>query len=344
MKKAALTGINKIEIIDAPKPEIKEDKEVLIKMQVMGICGSDIHYYAEGRIGNQVVEYPHTIGHEGAGIVEATGSKVSSVKPGDKIAVEPSIACGHCEQCLSGRFHTCLNNIFLGNPGQREGNLAEYIVLPESQCVKLSKNQPIEDGALSEPLTIGNYAYKLAEALKNSKIGILGFGPVGISVMLAAKAHGQKDFYVSEKIDARIQKAKNLGALATFNPNNQEVAREIKKMEPNSLDVVFECCGQQDAMDTALEVLKPGGKVIVIGIPEFDRYSFDSDLARRHELSIIHARRQNKTLEETLDLMASGKIDGNQMVTHQYKLEEVPEAFDLVRNYRDGVIKALIYF
>lgn len=344
MKKAVLTGINEIKIVESPSPEIKDDTDVLIRMAVVGVCGSDIHYYSTGRIGSQVVEYPFTVGHEGAGVVEKVGEKVKSLRPGDQIAIEPALPCGDCDQCLSGRPHTCRNNLFLGCPGQLEGNLAEYIVLQESQCIKLAGKQAIDDGAISEPLSIGLYAVKQAQLKKDAKIGILGFGPIGMSVYLSLKANGYTKVYVSEKIDERGTIAKNAGASWVGNPNKQNIETEIEKLEPLLLDVVFECCGQQEAMDTAMEVVKPGGKILVIGIPEFDRYSFPADVARRKEVSIIHIRRQNHCMEEALALLAERKVDGSSMITHRFNFSETAKAFELVKNYQDGVMKAMIDF
>lgn len=344
MKKSVLTGINNIDIIEVPIPEIRNGNDVLIRMMVVGICGSDIHYYKTGRIGSQVVEYPFTVGHEGAGIISAVGKLVTTVKPGDRIAVEPSVACGHCDQCKAGRPHTCRNNLFLGCPGQIEGNLAEYIVMPESQCILLENNQSIDDGATSEPLAIGLYAIKQAQLRENEAIGIIGFGPIGMSVFQMALAHGFKKIYVSEKIDERGAIASKQGATWVGNPQKENIVEIISILEPPLLDVVFECCGQQDALDTAVDILKPGGKLVVVGIPEFDRWSFSADKVRRKEITIINIRRQNHCTEATLELLSKGKIDGSAMITHRFNLDSIAEAFDLVANYRDGVMKAMIDF
>jgi L-iditol 2-dehydrogenase len=256
--RAQLTGINKIEIIEAPIPVITNDTDVLIRMKVVGVCGSDIHYYRTGRIGSQKVQYPFTVGHEGAGVVVQTGSAVTVVKPGDRVAVEPSVACGHCDQCLAGRPHTCRNNLFLGCPGQIEGNLAEYLIMPESQCLPLAENQSIDDGATSEPLAIGLYAVKQAHLAGMESIAIIGFGPIGMSVFQMAQANGFSNIYVSEKIPERVNIARKLGARWVGNPNEEDVVAAVSSLEP-AMDVVFECCGQQEAMDTAIEMLKPGG-------------------------------------------------------------------------------------
>lgn len=344
MRKSVLTGINKIEIIEAPIPEIRKENDVLIRMAVVGVCGSDIHYYKTGRIGSQVVQYPFTVGHEGAGIVEAVGKSVTSVKPGDRIAVEPSVACGHCDQCKAGRPHTCRNNLFLGCPGQIEGNLAEYIVMPESQCILLKSDQSIDDGATSEPLSIGLYAVKQAQLKGNEAIGIIGFGPIGMSVFQMARSKGIDKIFVSEKIPQRQKVAARNGAFWAGNPLQSDIVETISAIEPLLLDVVFECCGQQEALDTAIELIKPGGKLVVVGIPEFDRWSFSADLVRRKEIMIVNIRRQNHCTEETLNMLADGKIDGSAMISHRFPFTKVHKAFDLVANYRDGVMKAMIDF
>lgn len=344
MKKVVLTGIKKMELIEAPIPKIENDTDVLIKMSVMGVCGSDIHYYDTGRIGSQVVEYPFVVGHEGAGVVAEVGKAVTMVKPGDRIAVEPSIACGHCDQCKAGRENTCRNNLFLGCPGQIEGNLQEYLVMPQAQCLKLEDHMTPDEGANSEPLAIGLYANKIAQLNKNAKIGIIGFGPIGMSVMLMAQALGFTNFYVSDKIDERGKKAKEAGAVRVFNPLKQNITEQIISEQPLLLDAIFECCGQQEALDTAFEIVKPGGKIIIVGIPEFDRWSFSADNARRKEITIIHCRRQNHCTEETLEMIAQGKVNANLMVTHRFNFEDTEKAFKMVSDYRDGVMKAIIDF
>lgn len=344
MKAVKLTGIRRMEIMKVPVPEILSASEVLIHMQVVGVCGSDVHYFETGKIGSLVVDYPFAVGHEGAGVVEAVGPEVTLVKPGDRIVIEPSVACGSCQQCLSGRPHTCLNNKFLGCPGQSEGNLMEYIVMDQKQCLKLEDHQSFDDGALSEPLSIGLYANKQANYLPDDDVAIIGYGPIGMSVMLTAEVSGVKSFMVSDKVPERLLMAKSVGAIYTGNPLRDDVVEEILAQKPNGMDVVFECCGDQDVMDQAIELVKPGGKIMIIGIPAFDRWSFSADLARRKEVSLIHVRRQNNCVEEVLSMMAKGQLEGSRMVTHRFTLDQTQQAFELVNAYRDGVMKAMIDF
>lgn len=339
-----LTGIRQMEMRDVPDPVILNGTDVIIRMKVVGVCGSDIHYYVDGRIGSQVVDYPFTVGHEGAGEVVETGRDVRSVKVGDRIAIEPAMPCFACDQCVAGRPHTCRNLRFLGCPGQAEGCLSELIVMPESSCFPLTENMSYDEAAISEPLAIGVYSVRQAMHQKASASGILGFGPIGMSVMLAALAKGSKRIYVTDRIDERVAVATDRGAVWSGNPDREDIAGEIYKLEGGGLDIVYECCGKQEAMDQAVELVKPGGKIIIIGIPGFDYWSFNADKLRRKEISLINIRRQNHALEETLDLISDAGVNVKPMVTHRFSFGKAKEAFDLVAGYRDGVMKAMIDF
>jgi L-iditol 2-dehydrogenase len=344
MKAMMLTGIRKMEMQEIPEPLIVKPNDVKIKISVVGICGSDIHYYTQGQIGSQVVEYPFAVGHESAGIVTETGKNVKRVKPGDMIAVEPAMPCWECDQCLSGRHHTCRKLRFLGCPGQAEGCLMEYIIMPEESCFPLKGRLTPDHGSISEPLAIGVYAVKKSGGVKDLDIGILGYGPIGMSVMLAAKEEGAGSFTVTDKIQPRLALALKEGASSLFNPLEEDFTSMIKKHHPLGLDVVFECCGQQEALDQAIDVLKPGGRLVVVGIPEFERWSMSVELTRRKEISLQFIRRQVDCVDTALEMMENGKINVSNMVTHRFPFVKTKEAFDLVAEYGDGVMKAMIDF
>lgn len=341
MKALTLTGIRDVKIVDMADPEIKNPDDVLLKIKMVGICGSDVHYYTTGRIGCQVVEYPFVVGHECAAVVEAVGSAVKSLKTGDRVAVDPAMPCHSCDQCKVGRENTCRKLRFLGCPGQAEGCLSEYLVMPEKSCFKISDAISFERAVISEPLAIGIYACKLAGDLKNKKIGIMGAGPIGLSVALGANAYGTDKIYISEPVAERRVIAEKAGACKVYDPKSDNIIDEIKKDEPLLLDYVFEAAGEQESFDASVETLKPGGKLLLIGIPEFDRYSFKADHARRNELCIQHVRRQNACVEETLSLL-EGKINPDFMVTHYFDFKDSKKGFDLVDRYEDGVVKAMI--
>jgi len=344
MKAMQLTGIQQIRMVELPDPEITNDTDVLIKMKTVGVCGSDVHYYKYGKIGSQVVQFPFTLGHEGAGQVVSVGKAVKHIKPGQRIAIEPAMPCGKCDQCLSGREHTCRKLKFLGCPGQAEGCLSEYIIMPETSCIPISDNLSYDQAAISEPLAIGVYAVKQSISIKGAKIGILGFGPIGMSVLLPAIAQGAEKVYVTDLINRRLEIAEKCGATWTGNPTNEDIVASIKEKEPLLLDVVFECCGKQEAIDQAIEILKPGGKLMIIGIPEFKRWSFDVDTLRRKEITIINVRRQVGCVETALEMMEKGLVDVSLMPTHRFSFNETQKAFKLVAGYNDGVMKAMIDF
>ena len=344
MKTMMLTGIRAMEMREVSDPEISQPTDVLIRMGAVGVCGSDVHYYTTGRIGSQVVEYPFTVGHEGAGVVEAVGPGVTTVKPGDRIAVEPAMHCGLCDQCRVGRPNTCRSMRFLGCPGQAAGCLSERLVMPEGCCFPVRATTSLAQAALSEPLAIGVYAVRMAGPLQGARIGILGMGPIGHSVLLPARREGVERVYTTDRIDARCAYALQAGTDYAGNPDRQDVVAGIREQEPLGLDIVFECCGQQAALDQALALLKPGGKLVLIGIPEVDRISFVIDQMRRNEITLCNVRRQAHCVQPALDLIEQGVIDVDPMVTHRFPFDATPEAFELVANYRDGVLKAMIDF
>ncbi|MBW6537208.1 MAG: alcohol dehydrogenase catalytic domain-containing protein [Mariniphaga sp.] len=345
MKKVVLTGIREMEMIKVPEPFITGDKEVKIKLASIGVCGSDIHYYAEGKIGTQVVEYPFAVGHECSGTIVKVGSDVPNVKVGDLVVVDPAIHCGHCDQCLAGRPHTCRNNKFLGCPGQVEGCLSEYIVMPSFTCFPVTGKMNAVQAALIEPFSIGVYSVKLAEIkTKETSAVIFGAGPIGLSILLKLLADDIKNVGIVEPLDYRLEKAKEIGAGYFINPEKQVVEDEVKKQEELLVDVAFEASGEQDAVTNAVKILKPGGKLVLVGIPPSAQYTFDMDLMRRKELTVINVRRQNHCVEEAIDLVISGKADVEKMVTHHFSLDETGTAFDIVEQYKDGAIKAMIDF
>jgi L-iditol 2-dehydrogenase len=344
MKTMMLTGIGQMRMQETPEPLILNDNDVKIRMGVVGVCGSDIHYFLQGKIGSQVVDFPFPLGHEGAGTVVETGRSVKLVKPGDRIAIEPAMPCWECDQCLSGRHHTCRKLRFLGCPGQADGCLREYIVMPESSCFPIPESMSLDEAAISEPLAIGVYAVKKSIPMAGAHIGILGSGPIGMSVMLAAKAAGCATIYMTDRIDKRLECVRQAGADWTGNIDREDIVARILQKETLMLDAVFECCGKQEALDQAMELLKPGGKLMIVGIPEFDHWKVSADSSRRKEITIQNIRRQSDCVEAAIHLMSSGQIAVGAMATHRFNFNDTAKAFSLVAAYGDGVMKAMIDF
>jgi L-iditol 2-dehydrogenase len=347
MKSMALTGISEMGMITEPEPVLRKDDDVLVRVSHMGVCGSDMHYYTTGRIGSNIVEYPFVLGHEGSGIVERTGPGVRGLEAGRKIVIEPAMPCLNCDQCRAGRPHTCRNLKFLGNPGQYPGLLSEYIVIPSHSCFTIPEHLEHDVSVMAEPLSIAIWAVDLSgitdsTTSRDISIGILGSGPIGMSVLLYCRQLGFEKIYVTDKLDYRLDMAAVAGARWTGNPDSSDIVSGILGKEDRGLDTVFDCCGMQDAMNQAVELMKPGGKIIIVGIPEFDYWNLPTDQTRRKEICFQNVRRQNGRLQNAIDLIEDGRVDVKNLITHRFDFPDTGKAFDMVSGYRDGVMKAII--
>lgn len=342
MKAAILTDIGKFSMVDVLPPKMVHDTDVLVRIKQVGVCGSDIHYYQSGRIGAQIIKFPFIIGHEAAGVAEAVGKKVSRVRRGERIAIDPALSCGSCDQCLAGRENTCRSLLFLGNPGQLPGCLCEYVVLNERSCFPVPDTLTFDQATLSEPLAVAVYAVKRAQVSADTDVAILGAGPIGLSVLhvLAAKHPGH--IYITDKIEARLAYARQLQPRWCGNPERMDVVGEITRLQPLLLDAVFECSGKPNALAQAIPLLKPGGTLAIVGIPEDEDISLPVHELRRKEITILNIRRQAHCTQKAIDLLASGAVKMDKMATHHFPLEETAAAFELVAGYQDGVIKAMI--
>jgi len=344
MKAAQFPQVRQVRIADIPKPTLMGERDALLRMAAVGICGSDIHYYVDGRVGDQLVEFPYIPGHECAAIVEQVGPGVSTLKPGDRVAVEPTVSCGQCDQCLAGRENTCRNVKFLGMPGQLSGGLCEYITMPEKNCCQLPDSLTLVQGAFAEPLSIAIYTLDYLQTKRIASMAILGSGPIGLSVLLEAKVRGISRIYATDKIDSRLAQADKAGAVWTGNPEKTDIVQSILKKESLALDAVIECCGDQQALDQAVQLLKPGGILLIVGIPSIRRISFDASAVRRKEIRIQNVRRQTDCLLRAVDRIATKQVEVDFMITHSATIQSTKELYDIAADYRDGVVKAVVVF
>jgi len=342
MKAAFLTGVRSIEIREVPAPRVVRDDDVLVRSRAVGVCGSDLHYYLSDSVGSDRVSYPFIPGHECAGVVEEVGRGVTRVKPGDAVVVEPAVSCGTCDQCRTGRPHTCRKLLFLGHYGELTGGMAEFALAPDRNCVPLPAKMSLIQGVLAEPLSIALYAAGLAGSVRGKTAAVLGAGPIGLCVVMALKAEGAGAVYATEKVEARERAAATAGADWTGNPDREDVVAEILSRDSIGLDLVFECCGDQTALDQAVALLKPGGTVVVVGIPLEPRVTFDSGRLRRKEIRVQSVRRQNKCLEKAVGMIHSGRVKVDFLATHDFKLGQAREAYETAAERRDGVLKAIV--
>ena len=344
MRAAMLTGIGRMEVRDVPDPKIERDDDVVMRVEAVGVCGSDIHYFTNGRIGSQQVEFPWTVGHECAGTVLQVGSAVKDLAPGDRVALDPLVVCGRCDQCRSGRKHTCRDQKFLGCPGELPGALSEQLAMPAECFFKIGDSMTTEQGVMVEPLSISVWAAHFAGDVNGKSIGVLGTGTMGLCTLAAVRAAGRPNsLWATDLLDERLRVASMLGADAVVNASTADVVKAGRGFAPMGFDCIFECAGEQETLDQAVELLAPGGKLIIIGIAEEDRISFDVSPLRRKELTVQEVRRQNGTVAPTIQMVAGGKVDVMPLVTHHLPLDRTQEAFEMAAAYRNGVIKAIIH-
>ena len=344
MQAVYLTEPGRFALREIADPEIRAPYEVRLKMQAVGICGSDLHYYRTGRIGNAVLGDPWIIGHECAGVVESIGAEVKGLAPGDRVAVDPLIACGNCDQCRSGRVNTCRRQHFLGSPGQQQGCMCQLLVMPAACCVPVSPELSVGAAVMVEPLAIALHAQRLYGSVEGKAIGILGAGPIGLCMLGVARLAGAEATAITERLPERLEMARGLGATSLHRVGRSDVVREILALHPAGLDAVFECTGEQSAIDQAAEMLAPGGALMILGIPEIDRISFEMSVIRRKELRLGNVRRQNGCTEDAVAILGSKRLALDPIITHHFDARESQHAFDVAANYREGVGKALVHF
>ncbi len=340
MKALYLSAPQSFEIRDVRPPESPEGW-VRVRMRRVGICGSDIHYYATGRIGDQIVTYPFVLGHEGSGeILEGAGR----FPKGMPIYIEPAMPCHHCDQCLAGRENTCRNLHFLGNPLETPGCMCDEIALPAECIMPVPEWMSLDEAVLLEPLSISTYAVLRSRVEKRRRGAIVGAGPIGLTVLLAFADLSPLQILVSEPVFARRSASENLGAHASFDPGTEGAAEAIFEASHGGVDVAFECAGTQESIDDATRMLRPGGTLVLVGIPEVDRVTYDPHLARRREITTVNIRRQNRCVEAALSILERRRDAVRVLVTHRFVPPRAKEAFELVHQKADGVIKALLEF
>jgi len=339
MRSAIMDAVGSIRLIEAPVPQPAAN-EVLVRLRAVGICGSDVHYFVDGRIGDAVVDFPFVLGHEPAGEVAMLGENVTGLAVGDRIALEPALPCGQCRACLTGHPNCCPQVRFLGTP-PIGGVFEEYHIFHASQCVKIPDSISLEAAATLEPMAVGIHAVNLGHVRPGDTLFITGCGPVGILIAMAARACGAAFIAMSDPIPERRAHAANLGADLVLDPAAGNVADAIKQAV-GQVDIAFEAAGTQEAIDDATLVVRPAGTAVIIGIPAVDRISLWVHQIRRKELNLIMARRSNFALEPAIRMMEAGLIAPERVITHRFPLERLSEGMQFVHEYRDGVLKAMV--
>ncbi|QNU68588.1 NAD(P)-dependent alcohol dehydrogenase [Ruminiclostridium herbifermentans] len=338
---AYMTGLRKMEIRDIEMPKLKE-KDVLVKLEYVGICGSDVHYLEHGKIGDFVVDGDFILGHECAGTIVELGSGVKSLKVGDKVALEPGITCGQCEFCKSGRYNLCPHVEFLATPPYH-GSMMKYIAFPENMCFKLPDNITTKEGALVEPLSVGMHAAMQGGVKLGDSVVILGAGTIGLVTLLACKAFGATDITVVDVIPKRLEYARKLGATTVINAAEADVFAEVEKLtNKTGVDIVIETAGTARTISQTPYLIKNGGTIVLVGMAPQDIIEFNFAKIMAKEAQIKSVFRYRNIYPIAIKALAQGIIDIKGIVTHEFDFEESAKAFDFVINNKQDVVKAVI--
>ena len=336
-----LHGIRDLRIGREPRPA-PGPGEVLLRVATVGVCGSDVHYYLEGRIGDQVVVEPIVLGHEFSAWVAGLGAGVEGLEVGQLVSVEPGIPCGECEPCQHGHPNLCPNVIFCGTPPV-DGVFAEYTVMPAENCFPLPEGMSAAEGAMLEPLGIAIHTVGLAHPKPGQTVAVLGAGPIGLLTAAVARAAGASEVYMTEPLAYRRQFALEYVADAVLDPQEVDVEAEILRLTGGrGVDVAFEAAGAPETPQQGAAVARIGGVLVVAGIPADDSMLMRACTVRRKGLTIKLVRRMKHTYPRAIRLVQTGMVDVKPLATHHLPLERIAEAFDLVAGYEDGVLRAMI--
>lgn len=334
-------GTNQMVWKDIPMPDVKNN-EVLIKVGAVGICGSDVHYYQHGRIGDFVVEGDFILGHECAGEIVEVGSGVKSLKIGDRVALEPGKTCGKCEFCKTGRYNLCPDVEFFATPPYH-GVFCNYVVHPEDMCFKLPENVSNVEGALVEPLAVGLHAANQGGVKLGDTVLIYGSGCIGLVSLLASKAMGASKVIVVDVLENRLKTALKLGATHIVNPKEADVAETVAKItEGKGAHVVVDTAAAEVTIKQSADVLKIGGTIVLVGMTAKDEVLFNFMRLMGKEGTLKTIFRYRNLYPVAINAISSGAINVKEIVSHEFDFEDTKEAFDFVVNNAQDVVKAVI--
>ncbi len=316
--------------------------EVQVRVTAVGICGSDMHSYAEGAVGDTPCVYPMVLGHEPAGVVVKAGAGVTGWTSGARAAFEPAIYCYHCEFCHSGRHNLCANLRFLSMPSD-PGFFRDYVNLPAQNLTPLPPGMDLKYATMIEPMAVVLHSLQRAAPAAGETAVVFGAGPIGALTVAALKLTGAKRVWAVEPLAHRREMALRLGADVALDPADGDPVRAIWKDSGNrGVDLAIDCATKGGTINQAIGVVRNGGRVVYTGIPSEVQAPIDFHPMRRKELVLYNVRRSNHESELALDLLHEHTARFAPLITHEKPLEEIQEAFNLVEHYRDGVGKLVV--
>lgn len=341
MKVAIMTGIGKMDYTTRDIPTPKDD-EVLVKLEYVGICGSDLHYYEAGRIGNFIVEPPFVLGHESGGTVVEVGKAVKHLKVGDRVALEPGKTCGKCEFCRTGRYNLCPDVQFFATPPV-DGVFQEYVAHEADLCFKLPDNVSTMEGALIEPLAVGFHAANQGGAHAGQTAVVMGAGCIGLVSMMALKAMGVSKVYVVDVMPKRLEKAMELGATGVINGKEEDTVQRVMELtEGKGADLTIETAGSQITTRQAIEFAKKGSTIVLVGYSASGEETLPIGMALDKELTFKAIFRYRHIYPMAIEAVAAGKVDLKHLATHFFDFDDIQNAMDTSVRDKANVVKGVI--
>ena len=341
MKVAVMNGVGQMGYTERPIPTPKDD-EVLVKLEYVGICGSDLHYYETGAIGAYVVEPPFVLGHEPGGVVVEVGKNVKHLKVGDKVALEPGKTCGQCEFCKTGRYNLCPDVIFFATPPV-DGVFQEYVAHEAGLCFKLPENVSTMEGALIEPLAVGFHAANLGDAHIGQTAVVFGAGCIGLVSMMALKAKGVSRVYVVDIMAKRLEKALELGADGVINGAERDAVEAVLELTGGAgCDLIVETAGTQITTRQAIHMAKKGSTIVLVGYSKSGEMTLPMSLSLDKELTFKTVFRYRHVYPMAIDAVAAGKINLKGIVTDVFELDDIQNAMDRSVADKANIVKAVV--
>ena len=341
MKVAIMTDIQKMDFEERPIPQPKDD-EVLVKLDYVGICGSDLHYYETGAIGDYVVKPPFVLGHEPGGVVVEVGREVKHLQVGDRVALEPGKTCGQCEFCKEGKYNLCPDVVFFATPPV-DGVFQEYVAHEANLCFKLPDNVSTLEGALIEPLAVGFHAAIQGDAHLGQKAVVMGAGCIGLVSMMALKARGVSEVYVVDVMDKRLEKAMELGATGVINGMKEDVVEKVKELTGGrGTDLVIETAGAEVTSRQAILMARKGSTILFVGYSRTGEVTLPMSIALDKELTFKTVFRYRHIYPMAIQAVADGKINLKGIVTDEFPLSQADKAMEFSMKNKADIVKAVI--
>ena len=341
MKTAVMENIGKIGYTqrDIPKPGIGE---VLVKIEYVGVCGSELHYFQHGRIGDFIVHYPFVLGHEAAGTVVDAAPGVTHLKPGDRVALEPGKTCGQCEFCSKGLYNLCPDVIFFATPPV-DGVFSEYVAHEAKLCFKLPDNVSTLEGALIEPLSVGFHAASMGGAKQGQAAAVFGAGCIGLVSMLALKAEGVEKVFVVDIVQARLEKALSLGASGIINAKERDTADALMELSGGKgLDLIIETSGAEASAVAAVNTAKKGSSIVLVGYSDSGSMNLPVSVAINKELTFKTVFRYRDIYPKAIRAVSEGRVNLKDIVTHHFDFDNLQTALQQSVMDKENIVKSVI--